>query len=333
MKIALIGNKDFDSLEYHLEDSFKYLGHEVFHIDIKDVVRIPYRYNYWATKLFPIYDKNIFIKIADKIIEQKPDLVIGTYRFIHPDCIRKIKKKLPSTPVIHINPDALTTFEYQQIFVSPYDVFFTKDPYIVKFMHDKMKLNAHYLPEALNPRIHKPPIGKNRDKLETEVDIDVVAFGTMYPYRANMVKQLIKAGIKVTLFGVQDKRFATPEIISNFRNEYITGDRKAEILYGSKIVFNNFHYAEIESVNVKFFEIYGIGGFQICDYKPTIEEYSKVDSKKFTYHTIDEAVDLIKYYLPRQEERYAIAQEQMDHFREHHTYEKRIEEIFKIIFK
>jgi len=333
MKIALIGSKDFDSLEYHLEDSFKYLGHEVFHIDIKDVINIPYRYNYWASKLLPAYDKNIFIKIADKVIEQKPDIVIGTYRFIHPDCIRKIKKKLPSTPVIHINPDALTTFEYQQIFVSPYDAYFTKDPYIVDFMRNKMKLNAYYLPEALNPRVHKPPLKKNRDKMENEVCIDVVAFGTMYPYRANMVKQLMNAGIKVTLFGVPDKRFPIPEIISNFRNEYITGDRKAEILYGSKIVFNNFHYAEIESVNVKFFEIYGIGGFQICDYKPTIEEYSKVDSKKFTYHTIDEAIDLIKYYLPKQDERYTIAQEQMDHFREHHTYEKRIEKIFKIIFE
>jgi spore maturation protein CgeB len=332
MKIALIGNKDFDSLEYHLEDSFKYLGHEVFHIDIKDVVRIPYRYNYWATKLFPIYDKNIFIKIADKIIEQKPDLVIGTYRFIHPDCIRKIKKKLPSTPVIHINPDALTTFEYQQIFVSPYDVFFTKDPYIVKFMHDKMKLNAYYLPEALNLRVHKP-IEKDRMLLENEVGIDVVAFGTMYPYRANMISQLIRAGINVTLFGVPDKRFPQKEITQNFRNEYITGKRKAEILMGSKIVFNNFHYAEIESVNVKYFEINGIGGFQLCDYKPTLEEYTKVPSCKYAYKTIDEAIDLIRYYLPKQKERFQIAQEQMEYFREHHTYEKRIDEIFNILFK
>lgn len=332
MKIALIGSKDFDSLEYHLEDSFKYLGHEVFHIDIKDIVKIPYRYSYWATKLFPIYDEKVFNKIAKNVIEQKPDLVIATYRFIHPNCIIKIKKELPLIPVVHINPDALTTFEYQQVFASPYDAFFTKDPYIVSFMRDKMKLNAYYLPEALNLRVHKP-VEKDRSQLEKEVGIDVVAFGTMYPYRANMVKQLMNAGIKVTLFGVPDKRFPIPETISNFRNEYITGDRKAEILYGSKIVFNNFHYAEIESVNVKYFEISGIGGFQLCDYKPTLEEYTKVPTCKYAYKTIDEAIDLIKYYLPRQKERFQIAQEQMEYFREHHTYEKRIEKIFKIIFE
>ncbi len=331
MRIALIGSKNFDSLEFHLSDSIRFLGHDVFHIDVKDVINIPYRYNYWATKLLSSYDEKVFNKIATKVIEQSPDFIIATYRFIHPNCIRNIKKALPSTPVIHINPDAITTFEHQQIFVSPYDFYFTKDPYIVRFMRDKMGLNAYYLPEALNLRVHKP-MDKNRNELEKEIDIDVAAFGTMYPYRANMISKIINAGIKVKLFGVPDRRFPKPEITKNFTGEYITGKRKSEVLYGSRIVFNNFHYAEIESANVKYFEINGIGGFQICDYKPTLEEYSIVDTSKYTFKTIDEAIDLIKYYLPRQVERYEIAQKQMEHFRKNHTYEHRINQIFDIVF-
>ena len=328
MRIALIGSKNFDSLEYHLNDSLVFLGHNVFHIDLNDVIKIPYKYNYWASRLNSSYNEKLFDKISDHVIKQKPDLVIGTYRFIHPESIRKIKNKLSNTPVIHINPDALTTFENQQIFASPYDAFFTKDPFIVDFMRNKMKLNAFYLPEALNPRVHKPVLIKDRSQLEDEIGIDVSAFGTMYPYRANMISQIVKANINVSLFGVKDKKYPKNEIEKNFRNEYITGDRKAEVLYGSKIVFNNFHYAEVESVNVKLFEIYGIGGFQICDYKPTLDEYTKVEAKKFTYKTIDDAIDLIKYYLPRREERYLIAHEQMKHFRENHTYEHRIKDIF-----
>jgi spore maturation protein CgeB len=331
MKIALFGSKDFDSLEYHLHDSLTFLGHEVFHIDIKDIVRIPYRYNYWATKIFIKYDVHIFNKIADRIIEQSPDLVIGTYRFIHPYCIKKIKTALPNVPIIHINPDQLTTLERQQIFASPYDAYFTKDPFMVDFMKNKMRLNAHYLPEALNTRVHRP-VEKGRVQLEKEINIDVVAFGTMYPYRAKMVSELIKQGIVVSLFGVPDRHFPNEEITKRFRNEYITGDRKAEVLYGSKIVFNNFHYAEIESANVKYFEISGIGGFQICDYKPTLEEYSKVDVKKYTYRTIDEAIDLIKYYLPRTEERHQMAKEQMEYFHQNHTYEHRITQIMNTVF-
>ncbi|MDQ1095121.1 MULTISPECIES: CgeB family protein [Chryseobacterium] len=329
MKIALLGSKDFDSLEYHLSDSFRFLGHDVFHIDIKDVIKIPYRYNYWASKLLPKYDKMMFNTIASRIIEQAPELVIGTYRFINPECIRKIKKELPNTTIIHINPDQLTTLEHQQIFASPYDAYFTKDHYMVDFMKNKMNLNTFYLPEALNARLHIPPAGIDKKQLEEKINIDVVAFGTMYPYRAKMVSELIKNDINVSLFGVPDKRFPREEITNNFKNEFITGTRKAEILFGSKIIFNNFHYAEITSANVKFFEIYGIGGFQICDFKTSLEEYSAIDVEKFTFKSIDEAVDKIKYFLANSAERYQIAEQQSKHFRENHTYEHRVEEILK----
>lgn len=330
MKIALLGSKDFDSLEFHIADALTYMGHTLFHIDIKDVVSIPYRYNYWGQKLFPKYDKYIFDKIARRIIDAKPDLVIATYRFIHPECIKAIKKALPNTPAIHINPDQLTTLEYQQIFASPYDAYFTKDPFMVDFMKNKMGLNTHYLPEALNPRVHKP-VGKERTLLEQEVGIDVVTFGTMYPYRANMVGKLIDAGIKVDLFGVPDKRFPTEAVSKNFRNEHITGLRKAEVLQGAKVVFNNFHYAEIGSANVKYFEIYGVGGFQICDYKPVLAEYSAIDVEKYTYKSIGEAIEKINYYLKTPDERYRIAQTQMEHFHKHHTYEKRLQEVLEKI--
>lgn len=326
MKIALIGSKDFDSLEYHIQDTLKVLGHEVFHVDISDVISIPYKYNYFAQKFLTKYDEFVFDKIAKKVIEQNPDLVIATYRFIHPNCIKKIKANLRNAKVIHINPDAITTFEYQQVFASDYDAYFTKDPFIVSFMKDKMKLNAFYLPEALNPRIHKP-INVNRVQLEKEVDIDVVMFGTMYPYRARMASEIIRAGIDVTLFGIPDKRFPREEITNNFRNEYITGDRKAEVLLGSKIVLNNFHYAEINSANVKFFEINGIGAFQLCDYKAVLEEYSKVDVEKFTYKTIDEAIEKIKYYLDKPEERYEISNMQREHFHKNHTYDIRLKKL------
>lgn len=330
MKITLFGSKDFDSLEYHLNDSFTFLGHSITHIDMKDVIAIPYKCNYFATKFIKQYDEYLFRKIAKIIIELEPELVVCTYRFIHPICIKLIKRALPTVQVINVNPDALTTFEYQQIFASPYDAYFTKDPFIVDFMKNKMGLNTFYLPEAFNSRVHKMPNG-NRDMYEKKVNIDVVAFGTMYPYRANMVGQLLKSGIDVALFGTPDRRFAKPEITSKFRNEYITGDKKAEVLYGSKIVFNNFHYAEVESANVKFFEIAGIGGFQLCDYKPVLEEYSKISTNKFTYKNIGEAIDLIKYYLDKPSLRHELALEQHDHFLLNHTYEHRINELLQVL--
>lgn len=330
MKITLFGSKDFDSLEYHLNDSFNFLGNDVVHIDINDIVAVPYKYNYFATKFIKKYDEYLFRRVAIKIIESEPELVVCSYRFINPICIKLIKQALPNIKVIHINPDALTTFEYQQIFASPYDAYFTKDPFIVDFMKNKMGLNTFYLPEAFNPRVHKMP-NIDRGKLEKKTNIDVVAFGTMYPYRANMIGQLIKSGIDVSLFGTPDKRFGKLEIEKSFKNEYITGDRKSEVLYGSKIVFNNFHYAEIESANVKFFEIFGIGGFQICDYKPILEEYTSIPLDTFTYKSIGEAIELINYYIDKPLLRHELALQQHNHFVLNHTYEHRIDQIMQVI--
>lgn len=326
MKITLFGSKDFDSLEYHLNDSLLFLNHKVSHIDIRDIVAIPYKYNYFASKFISKYDEYLFRKVAKKIIESEPELVICTYRFTNPITIQLVKEALPNVIVIHVNPDQLTTLEYQQIFASPYDAYFTKDHYMVDFMKNKMGLNTFYLPEAFNPRVHKmPDVGRNDH--EKKIDIDVVAFGTMYPYRANMIEQLIKEGIKVDLFGTPDRRFAKPEITKNFRNEFITGERKAEVLYGSKIVFNNFHYAEIQSANVKFFEIAGIGGFQLCDYKEVLSEYSAIPVEQFTYKSIGEAIDLINYYIDKPDLRHSLALQQYKHFVQHHTYEHRIKQL------
>lgn len=332
MKVVIVGSNGFDTLEFHFADSFRRLGHEVSILDLTSVVPARYAINYHAIKYLRWYDDFIFRNLARKVIEIEPDLVIGTYRFINPLCIKIIKSALPKIPIIQINPDALTTFEHQQVFASPYDFFFTKDPYIVNFMKEKMGLNAVYLPEACNPVVHPRP-KVNRAELEEKTNIDVLSFGHIYPYRANMLKKLIDAGIRVTIFGKRDKRFSTPEVDKHFRNEWVTGEVKANLLFGAKIVFNNLHYAEIESVNCKFFEISGIGAFQICDYRPIVSEYSRVDPTKFTFKSTSDAIDLIKYYLDKPALRYEIADMQYNHFIQHHTYDHRVKQIIETVFK
>ncbi len=134
MKIVIMGSKGFDTLEYNLADSFRFLGHQVSIVDIDEVIPAQYPVNYHAIKYFKKYDEYIFQHLAEHVIKLKADLVIGTYRFINPVCIKAIKKAQPHTPIIQINPDQLTTLEHQQIFASPYDYFFTKEPFMVNFM-------------------------------------------------------------------------------------------------------------------------------------------------------------------------------------------------------
>jgi len=328
MRWAIIGAKGPDTLEYHLEDSLKHLGHEVKLFDILFPV-YGFAAHYWMRRVSKKYDLAKAKKLAADILAFKPDVVLGTYRVIHPVTIDIIKQANPSIVTMHMNPDTLVNLEQQQIIASSYDYLFTKDPYIQRFLKEKAKLNAYYLPEAFNPRYHyTDPI--ERSRAEEETNIDVLVFGNLYPYRVRLVEQLLKYKFKIQLYGVEGP-FFPQRLRSVFLNRVILGKEKAATIWGSKIVFNNFHYAEIEGVNCKYFEINGMGGFQICDFKPTLKEYSPIEPNRYSFNQIEEAIDMMDRYLHNREERFEMARQQRDHFLAHHTYEHRMNSIIQLM--
>ncbi len=329
MKVVLIGSKAFDSLEYHLGDSLRALGHEALTLDVADVLPLPPKVSYWAARFVESYDRFVCVQLTRKVVAQRPDLVLVVYRHLHPVLVDQIKKELPGIPVAQINPDALTNLEKGQIIAADFDYYFSKEPFLVDCLRNKAGLNAYYLPEGFNPRIHiKPSIEKV--VAERQTNIDVLIYGGLYAYRSRMVEQLIRAGLQVVVYGTVGP-YLRPAVRSVFRNQYIVGAEKNQLLYGAKVVFNNFHYAEITSVNQKYFESNGVGAFQLCDYKPTVDEYTGVPAEWVTYQTMSEAIDKIQYYLARPDERYELANRQYVHFQQHHTFDQRVAQLLTTV--
>ena len=336
MKIAIIGSSGTDSFESNLMESFVYNGHNAKVFDIYDLKRFSVsrlkKYSQTIDKVFRTYsdryDQNLFKSLFKFVKAFSPDLVICVYRFIHPVFVSLCKSE--GAKVIHINPDALTTFEYQQVFASDYDFWFTKDPYIVSFMRGNMHLNAVPYFEAFNVRTHKKP-GIDKKECESEVGIDVMAYGTMYPYRCRMLKAVSDSGINLKIYGTLPHRFYNHELDGFFQGKYITGEDRSRLLYGSKIVFNQMHYAEIESVNCRFFEVNGCGAFQLSDYRPVLHQLLPINPTLVSFKTIDEGIDKIKYYLAHDKERYDIADAIYKHFICHYTYDHLIQYILSNI--
>ena len=322
MKVAIIGSNSFDSLEFHLKDELVFQGNEAQIFDLKNKL-VTRKTDLGLSLVSQKYVELVNKKVLNSVLSFKPDLVIGTYRHIHPLVVKGVKQAL--IKIIHINPDQLTALQNQQIFVEPYDAYFTKDVFIRDFMKHKMGLNVFTYNEAFNPRFHNTSVG-GYEMMEDEVDIDVLSFGNLYPYRNRMVKHLVDAGIDVKVFGNKAKYFPV-YLEKAFQNRGIYGKEKAKYLAGSKIVFNNFHYAEIESVNNKFFEINGSGAFQICDYKPILHDLLPIDPKLVSFKTIDDSVKLIRHYLNEPEERYEIRKVVQDHFLENYTYKHMLKDI------
>ena len=304
MKIAIIGATNYDSMEYHLNESFHFNGHLSQIFDVPDD---------------NVLDIKIFTNVTNELDQYHPDLIIVVYRTVHPEFVTLMKKK--GYTIIQINPDALTTFGIQQqLFIAEYDVYFTKDPYIQRFMESNLKLNVKLYHEAFNKRVHiKPDV--NKLEYEKEFDMDVITYGTMYPYRSRMLRMIADQGIDLTLFGNTNVPFYDQSLNQYHSGYYITGESKAKILYGAKIVFNNLHYAEIESVNKRFYETNGSGAFQLSDYRPILKDLLPIDPELVSFHSIDEAIEKIKYYLQYPEKRADIAEKVYNHFMNNYTYD------------
>jgi len=322
MNIVIVGGNSFDTLEFHLKDELLHQGHKVKIIDLKPSFILK-KLNNLLDLVSSNYVNKINKIVFNKILEINPDLVIVTYRHLHPETVRKIKLK--KIKIIHINPDAITTFKNQQIFVEKYDAYFTKCEYIKRFMVNKLNLNTFIFNEAFNPRYHLV-YDDEFLKMENQTKIDVLAYGNMYPYRNRILANLISSGLDVKLFGYKAKYF--PNNIEDNFIKPIYGLEKSKLLFGSKIVFNNFHYAEIESVNNKFFEIYGSRSFQICDYKPILNKLLPIDPKIISFKNLDEAISKTRYFLNEPEHRYQIRRQLGDYFLDNFTYKHTIDKIF-----
>ena len=325
MKIAIIGAIDFDSLEYHIHDELTAQGYKAQIFDYKKL--LPNKLDFGISQLLMSYVEKKNKKLLEEVLNYKPDLVIGVYRHIHPLVVKGVKNH--KIRIINVNPDQLTTLQNQQMFVEPYDAYFTKDPYMVHFMKNKLNLNVFQYQEAFNPRVHKKP-NISFKELEDETKIDILCFGNLYPYRNRMLHLLKERNINITMFGHKAKYF-DPYLNENFQNRGIYGEEKAKILNGAKIVFNNFHYAEIESVNNKFFEVTGAGAFQICDYKPILKDLLPIDPKLISFESIDEAERLIKHYLKNPQERWEIRDTLSAFFQQNYTYKNMLKDILSKI--
>ncbi len=331
MRVAIVGPIGPDTLEFNLQNTLEHMGHEAVVIYDRDVslfyrsARLRKYLEEWQ-RLSIEHSRRLFSRIARRVLDSNPDFVIVTPRTVHPELSKILKTDRPELPVVHVNPDHLVTLGRGYLFLSSYDALFTKDRFIERFMRDKLKMNAIYLPECYNPHYHvRPDIPK--PEAERKTDIDVLVIGSVYPYRSVFLDRLVAAGVNLTICGSR-YGYVSGAWENRFAGEYVVGARKAELIYGSKIVLNIMYYGEVESVNVKFFEILGCEGFQICDWKPVLPDLATPDREVVTFKTVDEVVDKIRYYLDHDEERWTIARAGYERARREHTYEHRFARMF-----
>lgn len=334
MRVAVIGQVYPEASARYLSKWFRQLGHEAeifvapstfgisrFRPDL--INRVLERSIRLTLELSTSASMRAEKRMAGKVLEWSPDLVVTFDAHLWPDTVRILRAQ--GAKVVLWFLDALVNFGRQIMFLAPYDQIFLKDPYMVRYCSKVASLPARFLPEACDPEVHRPI-----EPAPAELISDVAMIGNIHPSRVRLLEQLLDFDVKI--WGRLWPRWLESPVEAKHMGRFLAGDEKAMAMRCSKAVLNNLHYGEIESSNCRMFEAAGCGAFQLAEWRPGFDELFRDGEEIVYYRSAGELRDLLEFWLERDEERRAVGDAARARAHTEHTFERRIEKLLEVTF-
>lgn len=245
----------------------------------------------------------------------------------------------------------------------PVAVWFTDDPYYVDVTESMAPNYDHVFTLELNcigfyqaagcSQVHYLPLGADHAVFRPQPVMasylkDVSFIGSAYWNRVGFVRQ-ISPVLEETNSMVsgwwwerlpQSRRLA--DRISS--GVWLTPEETAKYYYGSRVVLNvhrahddesyncNARKIEAFSVNPRTFEIAASGAFQMTDERSDLHHFYVPGEEIVTFHSPEDCMDKIRYYLAHEDERREIALRGLRRTLQEHTYSKRIQSLLSTVF-
>jgi len=327
MRILLYGGIYPDSFARNITVTLERMGHTVY--SIQDAAIYQSRVGaFWELlpRAFPALERRRYRTLVQAAGEFRPDLILLTYGNLPPAVVRELRRASTAKLAVWY-PDALLNLGRQYLLVSELDAWFFKDPYMVRTLRHKLGINAHYLPEACNPLWHHRVELSPDDRLRYQCDLTTAS--NMYYYRARMLEMFQEYDIKI--WGGSYPSWLNSPLRRHYPGVYVAEEEKAKAFNAAKIVLNTMHYAEIEGVNCRLFEVAGSGAFQIAEWRPALPEVFEAEREIVTFRTREELKEKVDYYLEHADERKAIADRAYARAHREHTYEIRLGRMFEVL--
>ena len=335
-RVLIIGSYAYpDSFEWHIVDSLKNLGCEVelFHHgnNIAGALGIAERALHKARNLLVREPElRIEARLFRAIDAFSPTVilvVLGSQ--LSPKSMDIIRKRTTASIVCWCQ-DQMTTLGRQFLLAGGYDAVFVKDRYMLELFSGMIRSTKfYYLPEACNPRMHRP-IELSVGDQET-YGCDVMIAGTLYYYRQEILRHLLQhsQGIEMKIWGSRPD-WLLDRLPGLHMGRHVHGDDKVRAALSAKICLNTLHFGEVNGLNCRAFELAGCGGFQIVTRVPTLAEHFEPEVEVVTFRNVDELIEKSAYYLRNPDAAAAIAQRGRARAHRDHTYELRLTEILNI---
>jgi spore maturation protein CgeB len=318
MRVGVTGPTWPDSLATNVIDALSAMGHVPVPIGSSYSLGGPYT-TLAASAIrgaLPRLDERVQQRIARCALASECEIVINLESRLMPSVVSQLRSN--GVKVALWFTDAMLSMWRQMMLLARYDAVFVKEPHLVNRLRSLLDLPIWYLPEACNPRWHRPLAAPGTERC-------LVIAGNMYPSRIRLLERLMARGIPLRLYGPGFPRWAGPTPLRDVHTGRLAfEDEKARIFRSAAAVLNNLHPAEIHGVNARLFEAAGCGAAILTEFRPALPELFEIDTEVLAFSDFDELVSQAERLLGDAGLGAKLGDAATLRAHESHTYEKRL---------
>lgn len=318
MRIGIVGPVWSDSFTTNIVDALPAMGHQPVALGSSFSLGGPYTSAFAVAvrNSLPALDERMQQRIARAALEAECEIVINLEQRLMPSVVRQMRRN--RVKVAMWFPDALLNMGRQLMLLAPYDAIFVKEPHVVDRLRAVLDLPLFYLPEACNPRWHRPLVAPGTEPY-------LVLAGNMYPSRILLLERLLASGIPLRLFGGGFPRWIgqTP-LRAVHAGRCVFAEEKAQVFRSAVAVLNTMHPSEIHGVNARLFEAAGCGAAVLTEFRPVLPDLFGVGTEVLAFHDFDELVSQARRLLGEVGLSAKLGDAAAARAHESHTYEKRL---------
>jgi spore maturation protein CgeB len=289
-----------------------------------------------VTPLDPEAYKNSTDKIFEMTKEIGPDFILHTKDELSAEMFHELRQL---TKVIMWYPDPVIP-EWLIPYVKACDFFLTMSEGLIPEFR-KYNPNVSWLTQAFEPSGFEIKGISAEDEEYYSADVTFVGnLGSKGQYlaRRDALEKVIDAGFKLRWWGPRIPRKISTiplhlgKLGRAYGGRFVWGEEYAKIARLSKIflAFDSMPHVR-KSMSARMYTAVGCGAFYLCRHVDGIEEVLELGQEIATFHSDEEMLDRIQYYLSHNDLRMKIAKAGQKRVLRDHTYEVRTRQMLGII--
>ena len=285
-RIGVIGAVAPDYFAENVGDALQRLGHVVTQLGSahpRGRSRLVDRASGLARQALPRLNERAQNRIVKGALEADCEIVINLDSLLVPSMVTRLRSG--GARVAFWFPDSVANLGRQLMLLARYDAIFFKEPVLTDCLRAMLDLPVYYLPEACNPRWHRPVA-------QAGTELCLVIAGNMYPSRVRLLDRLIAKGIPLRLYGGGFPRWIGETTCqAAHTGRYLVREEKARVFRSAAGVLNTMHPSEMSGANARLFEAAGCGAAVLTEFRPTVPDLFVVGKEVLAFHDFDELVE------------------------------------------